>query len=260
MALHDWPLQLALTALSGAALTATSLGCSSDLPGPKICAATAPCTAGSSCVVGRCRGDGTLPAARNAPLLQFEPTTIASLSARGEVSTNESLGDALTLGRASDGEAMWLFRFALTLPDDARIQRALLVLDPLPGCEKRPGRMKLEVSNVLSAWSADTLRSQRPKIGLPMRALDAPVVPARILRVDLTELVMRWREHRRRYHGLALIAHGDSATGACFSTGQSAGRGPRLEVLLAPDADSKDAGAAAVATRRDGGVTQEATP
>ena len=64
---------------------------------------------------------------------------------------------------------------------------------------------------------------------------DLAATPARVLRIDVTEVVRGWAKDRKRYHGLALIANGTSDTGACFTSGLTWGQGPRLQIFLRPD-------------------------
>jgi hypothetical protein len=89
---------------------------------------------------------------------------------------------------------------------------------------------------VLAPWRSDGVdRGARPSIGVPMLAQDTSITPPRPLRVDVTEIVKDWVKHRARYHGVALLASGTSATGACITTGVSFGLGPRLDVYLWPE-------------------------
>jgi hypothetical protein len=76
-----------------------------------------------------------------------------------------------------------------------------------------------------------------------MRAGSISATPAQPLRRDVTELVRQWAEHRERFHGLAVLASGDGPGHACFTTGLTWGRGPRIEAyLLPPKKKSGDAG------------------
>jgi hypothetical protein len=121
--------------------------------------------------------------------------------------------------------------------------------------------MALEVAHVLAPWKSSELSGgKRPKLGIPMRAGETSVTPVRPLRIDVTEIVRAWAKHRKRYHGLAVMAAGNSPTGACFTTGLTGGDGPRLSVYLwpedagMPEEDAGDAGDAGDADADDGGA------
>jgi hypothetical protein len=154
-----------------------------------------------------------------------------------------------------------LRRFAVKLPPKARLQRALLVMDPMPQCTRLPGRIHLELSHVLSPWRSGSISwSRQPDLSLPMRASTVTATPPLPVRLDVTELVREWGEHRGRYYGLGLNAAGRGPGRACFTTGLTWGTGPRLEVFLAPEKKKKkrkraaDAGAdAASDAGADGG-------
>jgi hypothetical protein len=230
------------------ALPALLLGsCAGRMPGPEVCAGPDACGKGRACVLGRCRPLGEVPAAIHARRLLFEPRDVAWLGRR-ERKSRDRLGEVLQLGKGGDG-GMLVMRFALELPAEHELEHALLVLEPMPACERRPGTVELELAQVLSPWSSTDLeRGRPPKLGVPLRAPSALVTPAQPLRLDVTELVASWLQRRDRYHGLALLASGDSPTGACFTTGMTWGNGPELHVFVRRP--EKDAGSDADATPR----------
>lgn len=185
-----------------------------------------------------------MPVSANAPMLTFEPVDLAYF-AEGEVRAQASLGEALVIGRRGHSSQL-VMRYAVAVPPEAKLQRALLVMDPLPRCPRQPGRIRLEVSHVLAPWNSSELSAaRRPELSLPMHAGDVTVTPPRALRLDVTDVVRAWAEHRSRYHGLALHGVGDSATGACFTSGVAWGRGPRLEIYLWPEDDGDGGGGGA---------------
>src|SRR5690606_25714863 len=108
------------------------------------------CDGGGRCVLGRCREPGTQPVSTLAPRLTAVPEDVAWVDGR-EVQPRDALAPLLRLGRADDRSALYM-RFALELPDEARVQRALLLLDPMPDCPTQPGRLVLEVAPVLAPW------------------------------------------------------------------------------------------------------------
>lgn len=223
------------------ALPGVLLGsCGGDLPGPSVCSERTPCDKGRVCVLGRCRMEGTTPVSERAPRLVFEPEDMGLYTGERALPLSE-MGPAIALGQRGSS-ALLLMRFAVSYPPGARLQRAFLALDPLPDCARRPGRVTLELAQVLSPWRSIDLSHERlPKMTVPMRAATVSATPAHPLRLDVTELVRQWGRTRERYYGLALLADGDSDTGACYTSGLEWGAGPRLEIYLWPK-EPKDAG------------------
>lgn len=197
-----------------------------------------------------------MPVARRAPKFDFEPVDIATVSGSSTIAKDD-LGPTIVLGRESHGETTVLFRFALSrespVHDGGRLQRALLVLEPMPHCDSRPGRMQIELADVLTPWtSSDVARGPLPKLSLPMKVGEAAMTPQRPLRIDVTELVRRWAERPQRYHGLALIVRGNSDSGACYTTGLTRGNGPHLSVFLRAPEESKSTDADGAGGGNDG--------
>lgn len=232
--------------------------CGGAMVGPEVCSQRNPCDSGKTCVLGRCRKNKTMPVSTNAPLMRFDPVDLAWVDGASMHGPSD-IGDRIVLGEEGHAAAKLYLRFAIAVPPAERVQRAILTLQPLPSCARKPGRMALEVAHILAPWrSADLGAGKRPKLGLPLRAGEASVTPALPLNIDVTEIVKAWGKHRTRYHGIALMAAGNSATGACYSSGLSWGEGPQLKVYLWPD--EADAGAdadtdddAGHAKKRDGG-------
>jgi hypothetical protein len=242
-----------LTLLAALALPAAIVAsCAGEMAGPRVCSERSPCHDGHTCVLGRCRVDGTMPVSLKASRMVFEPEDVGFF-AGNEGTAKAALGSTIALGKR-DRQELLLLRFALSLPEDARLQRALLVLEPFADCVRRPGRVQIELAQVLSPWqSFEVEHNKLPKLSVPMRAPNTSATPPRPLRIDVTEIVRAWREEPGRYHGLALLAAGESDTGACYATGVSLGEGPRLDVYLWPEDKKRgaDAGSDADADAED---------
>lgn len=225
-------------ALSGA------WACGASLPGPRLCSQRDPCQNDGICVLGRCRDEGTMPVSTEAPRLTFEPVDLAYITGEG-VQGPAELDEALVIGQRGHS-AQLVMRFAVSWPEGERLQRALLVMDPLPRCAPQPGRVRLELAHVTAPWLSGALtEAQRPELSLPMHAGEIRVTPPSPLRLDVTEVVRDWAAHRKRHHGLALSGVGDSPSGACFTSGVAWGQGPRLEIYLWPEEDGEGGGGGA---------------
>jgi hypothetical protein len=229
--------------------------CGGELPGPRVCDASEPCASAEACVLGRCQPATKAPVSYEAERLVFEPVDVAKLSA-SEPTSQLGESDTIVLGDPRESQSLLLLRFALTLPSTTRLEAAVLRLDPMPRCGVMPATVRLELCQVLSRWSSDTVRwARRPELGLPMRGTSVAATPPRPFRLDVTDLVREWDLHPERYHGLGLLASGEGPGSLCFASGLRSAAGPRLEVYLAPSpdagADAGDAGDAGPADRSD---------
>jgi hypothetical protein len=240
VALLPWSSALVCACLWGIAT------CGGELPGPQVCGGPEPCSSAEACLLGRCRPVAKAPVSVEAERLVLAPVALARLSAREPVS-RAAESDTLVLGDPAEGESLLLLRFALQLPATARIEAAVLRLDPMPACGVMPASVELELSHVLSPWRPETVSwTRRPALGLPMRTAPIVAAPPKPFRLDVTELVREWRDHPERFHGLGLLASGSGPGSACFASGLRSADGPRLELYLAPTldagADAGDAG------------------
>ena len=197
-----------------------------------------------------------MPVSTKAEMLVFQPADLAWIGEHG-ITAAADLGPTITLGKRGQADTL-VMRYAIELEEDARVQRALLVLDPMPDCVRRPGRIALELAHVRSPWrSGELTRGTQPHLELPMRLPDTTATPPRPLRIDVTEVVRGWAADRKGFHGLAIIANGTSDTGACYTSGLTWGQGPRLQVFLRPEKPA-DAGTDGDADARDDAETAEA--
>src|SRR5688572_2096293 len=138
---------IAPLAVALAAPALTVWACSADVPGPRICTERDNCAPGSTCVLGRCRTDGTMPVSTEATELTFDPADLAWLTSERALGP-DGVGDIIVLGRPEETDAVLLLRFAVSLPPGGRLQRAYLVLDPMPQCTRRPGHIRIDVAHV----------------------------------------------------------------------------------------------------------------
>lgn len=237
------------------AAVALVVGCHAPLPGPAPCDAVTQC--GGACVLGRCREAGSIPASTLARRL--------SLAASEVLLLGDEEGDRDVRGVAL-GEATLLLRWPLeeldralaeraarvakagaprtaapidrgkaAAPGSEPVQRALLVLEPLPDRPVEPGTLALEVAEILEPWAATSTSARSiPRTGLPMRAGSVATAPRRPLRLDVTELLRAWSKGTRG-HGLALVATPRGGGRAWYALSGPDRVSPRLEVYLAPD-------------------------
>jgi hypothetical protein len=141
-------------------------------------------------------------------------------------------GDALEVG-AQMGELVVLLRFAVSYRNDATIERAFLVLEPVEGAPPARASTTLEVARILERWDpAKASWGRRPRLTVPELRAIVPPGKAERVRVDVTELVRRWAKCAPDDHGLALFASSAGSPAAHYATGLAHARGPTLEVYL----------------------------
>jgi hypothetical protein len=218
------PLCPALLALALAACAAP-LGEARPCPDPA-------CADGHACVAGRCRAADAPPSPGDALRLVLLPADLAVVGQRGG-GGGPDLPETVALGRALGGTVVMLFRFEAPWRDDAEVQSAFLVLEPLEATPPATGTIRFEMARVVEPWQPAVVTwGRQPRLSVPLVAGAARARPALPVRVDVTPLVKRWARRDADDHGLALLASGDDAQGAVISLGATQGHGPRLEVYV----------------------------
>jgi hypothetical protein len=171
-----------------------------------------------------------VPVAADAARVILRPADVAVLSSRGD---EESVRETIALGRASNGSVVVLLRYAPSWREDAEVQGAFLVLDPLQGAPPAHAPVVVEMARVLQPWSSETATwARQPRLGVPERAATVHPAPPAPLRIDVTAVVKRWARRDDDDHGIALLASGDDPYGALFTTGLTSGKAPELEVYV----------------------------
>lgn len=196
----------------------------------QACGGTASCASGKLCVTGRCRDAKSVPAAQSAQRVVLEPIALAVVSSKD--AENQERAD-IPFGKSALGELVLLLQFPAPFTDTTNILSAYLVMDPAPGTIAGPAPVELRVARILAPWSRQDVDWARlPSLSSVESTFQASIWAGRTLRLDVTEQVRRWREHRRDDHGLAVLAAPQNEVGATYSLGLVGGNGPRLDVYL----------------------------
>lgn len=191
------------------------------------------CGDGRTCVAGRCRSQETPPSSGEALRVVLVPAEIAVVGALGGGGGGEELPDTVAIGRAAGGTVVFFLRFEASWREDAEVESAFLLLDPLDSAPPSTSPIRFEMARVVEPWRAAVVSAGRqPRLAVPLDAGSARARPGGPLRVDVTPLVRAWPKRGADDHGIALLARGDDAYGAVVSTGVTQGRGPRLEVYV----------------------------
>jgi hypothetical protein len=207
---------------------AVANGCVSP---PRMCTAESECGGRSACVAGRCVAQGATAAIDSGRRLLFSPVDEAYIPRAGGPA-----GDApvVTLGRARDGAALALLRFAIRLPPEATLLEAYLLLERAPDVDMDPQPISLHAARIVDRWDgASTTWARSPRIedtGAPVTRVSPS--SGSLIRVEVREIVQRWRRRGHGDFGLAVVAEGESATGVSFAWQPSQTAFDRRDVIL----------------------------
>lgn len=196
-----------------------------------MCAQESDCGAQASCVAGRCVAHAATPAIDNARRLAFAPVDVAF------VHRGEDTRDAVTarLGRAGDDGAVVLLRFAATLPPEANVLEAYLLLERAADVDADPVPLTLQAARVVDRWDGRSVTwGSQPRledVGAPVTRVSPPA--GELVRVDVRDIVRRWRTHEHDDFGIAVIAQGASPTGIAFALVPTTGARDRRDPVLA---------------------------
>lgn len=197
----------------GASLGAAAVLAAACVPPPRMCVAEAECGSQSACVAGRCVARGATAAIDSARRLLFSPLDVGWTHRGG----GDGSPAVATLGRG-DGGVLFL-RFSLPLPREATVLEAYLLLDRIPDATTDPSPIALHTARVVGAWDSRSLTwGSQP----PMEEVGAPVTrivgtAGATVRLEVRELLQRWRKGERDDFGIAVVADGRSATGITFA-------------------------------------------
>lgn len=184
----------------------------------RMCNAPNECGASQGCVAGRCLPDGGVPAIQSARRLVYAPVDLAFIR-RGDAPTGGAPPPIAPLGRASDGAAILLLRFDVPLAKDANVLEAYLDLERTSAVDVDLAPISLHAARIVGPWDGRSISwALQPRIE-ESRGASTTVAPAagRLVRVDVRDLVLRWRIHEPADHGIAVVADATSATGMAFA-------------------------------------------
>jgi hypothetical protein len=184
------------------------------VPPPRMCVSEAECGTQAACVAGRCVARGATPAIDSARRLLFSPVDVGWAHRGGAADGSPAVA---TLGRG-DG-AMLLLRFAIPLPRETTVLEAYLLLDRVPDATVDPAPIALHTARIVGAWDSRSLTwGAQP----PIQEVGGPVTrvagaSGSTVRLEVRELLQRWRKRERDDFGLAVVADGRSSTGVSFA-------------------------------------------
>jgi hypothetical protein len=236
-----------------------SLVAASCMRPSQMCIADSECHVLSSCVAGRCISHGAIPAIAAARRIVYSPVDVGYLRHGDESDERVTIA---TLGSHDGG--LLLLRFAIDLAPDAMVLEAYVLLERATEVDDDPTPLALHAARIVERWdSASVSWARQPRID----NLGAPVTRVRpgsgpIVRVDVRNIVQRWRRRSNDEFGLAIVTDGESPTGISVALAPSFDAEPpgsRLDPVLA-DLDGESSRVVERPTASPGHARSDPTP
>ncbi len=178
-------------------------------------------------MVGVCRASSAAIAPAKSRRVVLPAKSIAVLSSSERIAPDAPV---TPFGARSAGDVVVLLSFESELGATAELAAAFLVLDPEPASPGPTGPIRIEASEILSAWGdGEPSWARAPRTGPTIGAAAVPPARRAPVRIDVTETLAR---SRGTGFGLALRSSGDDPLGARLVTAPGASTGPRLELYL----------------------------
>jgi hypothetical protein len=194
----------------------------------KMCVDSGECGASAACVAGRCLPDGGVPAIQTARRILFAPVDAAYLRRGIGAGDDAAPPPFVVLGRDSEREARLLLRYAVPLPPEASVVEAYLLLERSELVDSDPAPVALHAARITEPWDSRSISwATQPRIddlNLPSTTVRAG--GGALVRVDVKDLVAKWRSHDEHDQGVAVVAETSTPSGIAFA------RGARLELYV----------------------------
>jgi hypothetical protein len=204
----------------------------SCVPPPRMCSRESDCGSQAVCVAGRCVAHGATPAIDTGRRLLFAPVDLGYVR-RDDSSREMRLA---TLG-CTRKPAIVFLRFSVPLAPEVLVLEAYVLLERATSVDADPVVIPLHVARVVTPWDGRSLSwATQPRfeeVGAPVTQV--PPVPGAV-RLDVRDIVQRWRKRERDDLGLAVLAEGESATGVAFALTPADEARDRDDPVLAPPA------------------------
>jgi hypothetical protein len=197
-------------------------------PRSRMCSAPTECPATSACVAGRCMPleAGLIPtiaetsdAGYTVRRLVLAPVDVAWVRRGDRVGDAAAMPPVFTIGRAADGDAALFLKFAVTVPKDARVVEAYLLLMRSDAVDTDPSPISLHAVRIVESWDSRSISWAAQPRTEEVRAPSTRVAPGgrAMVRLDVRALVERWPLHDRRDQGIGVVAETGSLSGMPFA-------------------------------------------
>jgi hypothetical protein len=151
--------------------------------------------------------------------LVVAPSDIAWVRRGDRVGAAAAMPSIFTLGRDADGESTLFLKFAVTIPKDARVVEAYLLLMRSDAVDADPSSISLHTVRITEPWDSRSISWASQPRTEEVRAPTTRVPPGgrAMVRLDVRGLVERWALHDRRDQGIAVVTEGGSMSGMPFA-------------------------------------------
>lgn len=216
-------LAIALVALGAA-------GAAACVTRDRTCVSISECGGAFACVAGRCQSQpddaGIAPrlaiAATSVRRVVARPTDVAYLRSADQPASVPSI---VLLGR---DDARLLLRFQQPIAEEEVVVEAYLLLDRVDAMDADPSPISLHVERILDPWDARSITwARQPRIEddrSPATIVTGSGRP--LVRLDVKDLVTRWKRHDPADQGLAVVVGTRNATGMTFAMAPLKGNEP----------------------------------
>jgi hypothetical protein len=125
-------------------------------------------------------------------------------------------------------------RFAVQVPPEVSVLEAYVLLQRATAVDADPVPIALHAARVTTSWDGRSLSwATQPhveEIGAPVTRVTPAGGP--LVRLDVRDLVQRWRKRGRDELGVAVVTEGESVTGIAFALAPADGARDRADPVL----------------------------
>jgi hypothetical protein len=221
---------LGLALALGPVLVPALFGASACRPRPNMCAEARDCGR-SACVAGRCQSDAGVPQVDTSTRFVYSPVDVACVN--DEPPPSPGVPPLCVLGDSAG--ARLLLRFAVPLSDQADVVEAYVLLSRAPTVDADPAAISLHASRIVGDWDGRSMVSATLPAFEPSRSAETRIGWSDVVRIDVRDIVKKWRRRDRTDRGLVIESTGSSPSGMAFALapdGEGAARPPVLELYV----------------------------
>ncbi len=197
---------------------------------PRLCASMTECGATESCIAGRCqpKKGTTAIAAPQVRRVVLSPLDLAYVTVHERAASPSDVPPIVMLGRRGDGAAL-LLRFSAPIAPDDDVIEAYVLLDRADSVQSDPQPISLHAARIIDAWDGRSISWEKQprweESGSPGTIVSGAGRP--LTRIDVKDLVTRWKMRDPRDQGIIIVADDTSTTGMAFAaTSDVADQGP----------------------------------
>jgi hypothetical protein len=185
----------------------------------------------AACVAGRCQSDAGLPQVDTSTRYVYAPVDVACV--HDEPPATPGVPPLCVLGDANG--ARLLLRFSVPLSEQADVVEAYVMLSRAPTVESDPSAISVHASRIIGGWDGRSLVSATLPVFEPTRSAETRIGVSNVVRVDVRDIVKKWRRRDPADRGIVIESTGASASGTAFALApdqEGAAKPPVLELYV----------------------------